>query len=98
MLKLLRQDNIHQQLQCFDKDNVSDNVYNRLTKFVNNPDAQPALVAKWNVAAEQLCLWLHAIHSYCTIFRQLQPKKLRLKDLESKIAKVRKLATFHFGL
>lgn len=88
MLKLLRQENFHQQLQCFDKDNVSNSVYNRLTKFVNNPDAQPDLVAEWSVAAQQLCLWLHAIHSYCTIFRQLQPKKMKLKEFESKITKV----------
>ena len=93
ILKLIRQDNFHQQLQCFDKDNVSDNVYHQLTTFVNNPNAQHHLVARWSIAAEQLCLWLHAIHSYCTIFRQLQPKKQKLKEFESKIAKVTRLGS-----
>eukprot|EP00111_Clytia_hemisphaerica_P005633 TCONS_00016358-protein len=84
---LLRSDNFIQRLQFLDKDNISDSAYRKLCKFVNDPETQPTVVASKSRAAEQLCLWLRGIHSYCTIYRQLQPKKQSLKEAELKIAK-----------
>lgn len=86
---LLRRDNFLQQLQYLDKDKITEAAYKKLTKFVNDPQAQPNAVASVSQAAEQLCVWLRAIHSYCTIFRQIQPKKNSLKGAKRKQAKVR---------
>lgn len=55
---------------------------------MNDPQTQPNIIASVSQAAEHLCVWLRAIHSYCTIFRQLQPKKNSLKEAERKKAKV----------
>lgn len=79
-------DNFLQDVQFFDKDNISDSTYKKLCEFVANP--MTGYVENVSKAADQLKIWLQAIHSYATIFRQLQPKKRVLKAAEKKILQV----------
>lgn len=79
-------DNFLQDLQFFDKDNISDNAYKKLCEFVANPIIEG--MENISKAADQLKTWLQAIYSYATIFRQLQPKKDALKATEKKILRV----------
>nr|XP_039270899.1 dynein heavy chain domain-containing protein 1-like isoform X1 [Styela clava] len=84
---LIMQDNFYEELEFFDKDNIPENIYQALSKNVRDPEFQPAQIAKGSKAAESLCTWMHAVHSYAKLSRYLNPKIAKLKQAETKMKK-----------
>ena len=85
---LLMKDGFIRDLQFYDKDHIPEKIYEKLSIFVSEPLSKPTELIKISVAANQLSIWMHAIHSYGSIVRALQPKKDRLKIAEDHIYQV----------
>ncbi|XP_057293707.1 dynein axonemal heavy chain 1-like isoform X2 [Hydractinia symbiolongicarpus] len=87
---LLMRDKFIQDLQFYDKDHISDAMYDKLSSFIQNPSSQCKELVKISHAANQLSVWIQAIYNYATILRELQPKKTALQDAEIAILQAEK--------
>ncbi|KAJ3224818.1 Dynein heavy chain 2, axonemal [Clydaea vesicula] len=81
------------QLINFDKDNISDKILKRISQYCADESFQPDVVGRVSGAAKSLCLWVRAMESYGIIYRQVAPKKEKLRlaqeTLEKKQATLR---------
>ena len=81
-------DKIFEELLGYDKDAIENEVFEKLTTFVNNPISQPEEICQISHAAYKLSTWMHAVHSYGCILRELEPKKNALRDANQNIIEV----------
>ena len=75
------------QLVGFDKDNISDKILKRITQCCQDENFQPDIVGRVSGAAKSLCMWVRAMDSYGTIFRQVAPKKEKLRSAQENLEK-----------
>jgi dynein heavy chain, axonemal len=88
--KLLGQLNFLDQLKSFDKDGLTPKIIKKLQKFIDREDFTPERVQKQSVAAMSICMWVHAMYTYYTVARTIEPKKLALGKAREQLAEVRK--------
>ena len=67
----------------YDKDNVSDAKLKKLSKFIADPAFDPEVVMKVSSAAAALCIWCHAIDVYSKVFKEVEPKRNKLKKSQN---------------
>ncbi|SCL97173.1 dynein beta chain, putative [Plasmodium berghei] len=82
--------NFLNKLKSFDKDSVSDKTLKKIEKFTKNPIYSPKAVKKVSAATGALCMWIHALKMYAEVYREVAPKRLRLKLAEELLSKNRK--------
>lgn len=68
------------QLINFDKDNVSDKILKKISQYCADESFAPDVVGRVSGAAKSLCMWVRAIESYGLIYRQVAPKKEKLRN------------------
>ncbi|KAI9101992.1 dynein heavy chain and region D6 of dynein motor-domain-containing protein [Phlyctochytrium arcticum] len=78
------------QLINFDKDNISDKILKRTTQICSDDSFQPDVVGRVSGAAKSLCMWVRAMESYGTIFRQVAPKREKLRVAQETLEKKQK--------
>ncbi|XP_076618005.1 dynein axonemal heavy chain 7 isoform X2 [Colletes latitarsis] len=65
----------------FDKDNIPDNVIERIRKqYLTNPDFDPEKIKKVSTACEGLCRWVYAMSEYDKVSKVVAPKKKALAE------------------
>ena len=74
------------QIKSFDKDNVSNKSLAKLSKFTKRADFTAEEVGKKSQAAAVLCTWVLAIELYSQVFREVAPKRLKLKMAMDKLS------------
>ena len=62
----------------------------RISQYTADDNFQPDIVGRASSAAKGLCMWVRAIETYGQIFRQLGPKKEKLRQLQDQLEKKRK--------
>ncbi|CAA9989483.1 dynein beta chain, putative [Plasmodium knowlesi strain H] len=82
--------NFLNKLKSFDKDSISDKTLKKIEKFTKNPIYSPKAVKKVSSATGALCMWVHALKMYAQVYREVAPKRLRLKLAEELLSKNRK--------
>ena len=70
-------------VKSYDKDNVNDATIKKLGKYIKDPGFTPEAITKVSRAAGALCVWCHAINIYSTVFRDVAPKRERLKKSQN---------------
>ncbi|KAJ3123528.1 Dynein heavy chain 2, axonemal [Physocladia obscura] len=78
------------QLINFDKDNISDKILKRTTQYCTDENFHPDVVGRVSGAAKSLCMWVRAMETYGIIFRQVAPKKEKLKNAQDTLEKKQK--------
>lgn len=78
------------QLITFDKDNISDKILKRTSQFCADENFQPDIVGRVSGAAKSLCMWVRAMETYGIIFRQVAPKKEKLRVAQETLEKKQK--------
>ncbi|KXS19215.1 hypothetical protein M427DRAFT_507867 [Gonapodya prolifera JEL478] len=78
------------QLVNFDKDNISDKILKKISSYCADESFIPDVVGKVSGAAKSLCLWVRAMESYGQIFRQVAPKKEKLRVAQETLEKKQK--------
>ncbi|CRH01266.1 dynein beta chain, putative [Plasmodium relictum] len=81
--------NFLNKLKAFDKDSISDKTLKKIEKFTKNPIYSPKAVKKVSAATGALCMWVHALKMYAEVYREVAPKRLRLKLAEEQLTKNR---------
>nr|XP_061802869.1 dynein axonemal heavy chain 12-like [Nerophis lumbriciformis] len=85
--KLLGDMNFLKDLKEYDKDNIpEDSMLKIRTIYMNNPDFNPAKVAKASSAAEGLCKWIKAMESYDRVVKIVAPKKAKQIEAQTTLA------------
>ncbi|KAI8821286.1 dynein heavy chain and region D6 of dynein motor-domain-containing protein [Fimicolochytrium jonesii] len=78
------------QLVGFDKDNISDKILKRVSQYCADETFQPDVVGRVSGAAKSLCMWVRAMETYGTIFRQVAPKREKLRAAQETLDKKQK--------
>ena len=73
-------------VKSYDKDAISDALQKKLAKFVNDPEMSPEFVKKQSTAGGALCVWVHAMYTYSTVFRNVAPLREALKQAQTLLA------------
>ncbi|KAI8799348.1 dynein heavy chain and region D6 of dynein motor-domain-containing protein, partial [Cladochytrium replicatum] len=75
------------QLVGFDKDNISDKILKRISQYCADENFHPDIVGRVSGAAKSLCMWVKAMETYGIIFRQVAPKKEKLRSAQETLEK-----------
>merc|ERR1719174_1522432 len=79
--------NFLQRLKTFDKDHISNSTLKKMEKYTKDSTFQPQTVQNVSKAAGALCMWVHAMKMYAEVFREVEPKRLKLKKEKEKLQK-----------
>jgi len=85
---LLTRENFIQELIFYDKDNIRPEIFEELSRLVQEPMFQPELVATVSKAACGICVWVHSVQKYSEIHRNMQPRLKNLLEHEEKFTRV----------
>ncbi|XP_053995911.1 dynein axonemal heavy chain 7-like isoform X3 [Hylaeus anthracinus] len=67
----------------FDKDNIPDNVIEKIRKqYLTNPDFDPEKIKKVSTACEGLCRWVYAMSEYDKVSKVVAPKRRALAEAQ----------------
>ncbi|XP_024940673.1 dynein heavy chain 1, axonemal [Cephus cinctus] len=69
-------------LENFNKDEITEEMINRLKHYVENPAFQPQKVLQVSKACHSLCLWVHAMYNYYFVNLKVAPKMEALAKAE----------------
>lgn len=86
--KVLSDINFINKLIDYDKDNIPEKVLKQIKKYIEDPSFTPEAVAKQSNAAKSLCMWCRAMNTYSKIAKVVEPKRLALREAESKLQKM----------
>ena len=75
-----------EKLQNYDKDNIPEDIINKVTPYVENPDFEPEKVATASGACKGLCLWVRALNTYNKVAKVVKPKQEALKKAQAEVA------------
>lgn len=69
------------------QDNIPPPIVAKIRKeYTSNPEFDPAKIKTASTAAEGLCKWVVAMEQYDRVARVVEPKKVKLKESEKKLA------------
>ena len=71
--------NFCEMLIFYPKDDIPDEMYTKLGKYVSQPDFTPPEAEVRSKAAHSICAWVISIYKYATVVRQLQPLVAKVK-------------------
>ena len=74
-----------ERLMKFDRNNVQENTLRRLRNLTNKPEFEPVYVGQKSLACKSLCMWCRAIDNYAKIAKEVEPKKKKLIEMQSKL-------------
>ncbi|XP_023309976.1 dynein heavy chain 1, axonemal-like [Anoplophora glabripennis] len=74
-------------LMNFDKDSITEEMIEKLKKYVEDPLFTPAKIAKISKACTSLCMWVHAMYKFYFVNKAVAPKKAALKQANEDLAK-----------
>merc|ERR1711871_1416437 len=78
-------------LMNYDKDNIPERTIKKLQVYMKNPDFVPETVEKVSKAAKSLCMWVRAMDTYARVAKNVESKRQRLREAETKVAEMSKL-------
>lgn len=75
--------NFLERLKNFDKNNIPQSYLQRLRgNYTSKPEFEPSIVGQKNLASKSLCMWCRAIDNYAKVVKEVEPKRIRLAELE----------------
>ncbi len=77
--KKISEANFLTQIKLFDRDNVTQATVQKVKKYTMKPEFKVELVKSSSAAAAALCSWVLAIEIYANVYKEVAPKKAKLK-------------------
>ncbi|EDV29711.1 uncharacterized protein TRIADDRAFT_18356 [Trichoplax adhaerens] len=74
----------------FDKNNIPEVVLKKLKKYVENPRFIPEVVERTSKACKSMCMWVRACDLYAKVYREVEPKRIRLAAAEAELDETNK--------
>lgn len=82
---LLGDTNFLRNLYNYDKDNIAESKLKKIKPYIENPEFVPEVVAGVSKACRSMCLWVRAIDIYAKVFKEVEPKKAKLRQAEEEL-------------
>ena len=79
--KVMQDSQFMNKLVNYDKDNIKPKIIKAISKYVEMPVMTVDNVAKVSVAAKSLCMWVHSMHIYDEVAKDVEPKRVRLAEM-----------------
>lgn len=95
-MSLMSDSNFMNNIIYYNKNDLSDEQYYALQKYIVNSDLKLQTMKIYSMAALSVCQWIFSVYRYATITRRNQPMKQKLKELEGKLTKVMTFYLFLF--
>ena len=83
--KLMSKMTFMDELKAYDKDNIPVKLIKKVKKYYDDPRFTPEQIEKQSSAAMCLCMWVRAMVVYDRVAKNIEPKKLALKEAEEKL-------------
>nr|XP_023022773.1 dynein heavy chain 1, axonemal-like [Leptinotarsa decemlineata] len=78
-------------LMNFDKDSITEDMIDKLQRYVDDPAFTPAKISKVSKACTSLCMWIHAMYKYYFVNKAVAPKKAALAKAKEELAHTEKV-------
>ncbi|KAK8381811.1 hypothetical protein O3P69_015079 [Scylla paramamosain] len=88
MKTLLGDPSMMKRLVEVEKDSLSDATLRKLKKYTESPKFLPDEVGKVSKPCRPLCAWLKALEHYAQVLRNVEPKKMRLSEMERELSTI----------
>ena len=72
-------------LMNYDKDNIPDNIINKIKPYIDNPNFKKEVIERVSKAATSMCLWVRAMEKYYWVSKIVKPKRENLKEAEESL-------------
>lgn len=95
-MSLMSDSNFMNNIMYYNKNDLSDEQYYALQKYIVNSDLKLQTMSIYSMAALSVCQWIFSVYRYATITRRNLPMKQKLKELEGKLTKVMTFIFFFF--
>ncbi|XP_076227649.1 dynein axonemal heavy chain 1 [Nomia melanderi] len=69
-------------MENYDKENLTEEMINKLNVYIEDPNFQPAKIQFVSKACHSLCLWVHAMYNYYFVNEKVKPKMEALAKAE----------------
>jgi dynein heavy chain len=83
----LNETNFLYKIKNFNKDDITNATLRKIEKYTKDVNFTPKLVANVSSAAGALCQWVHAMKIYAEVYREVEPKRLKLKNAQESLEK-----------
>ena len=83
--KLMSKMTFMDELKSYDKDNIPVKLIKKVKKYYDDSRFTPEQIEKQSSAAMCLCMWVRAMVVYDRVAKNIEPKKLALKEAEEKL-------------
>ncbi|KAK1118887.1 hypothetical protein K0M31_014657 [Melipona bicolor] len=77
-------------MEHYDKENLTEEMINKLKPYIENPDFQPSKIEYVSKACYSLCLWVHAMYNYYFVNLKVKPKMEALAKAEEVLVETEK--------
>ncbi|XP_018365084.1 PREDICTED: dynein heavy chain 1, axonemal-like [Trachymyrmex cornetzi] len=71
----------------FKKEDITEEIINKLKDYVENPNFQPDKILQVSRACHSLCLWIRAMYNYYFVNKKVAPKMAALEKAEKVLIK-----------
>merc|ERR1719498_2214096 len=78
----LNDTNFLSRIKNFAKDDITNATLRKMEKYTKDPNFTPKLVQNVSAAAGALCQWVHAMKIYAEVYREVEPKRLKLRNAQ----------------
>ena len=83
---LLGEQGFLKRLVGYDRDSVTNRIYDRVKKITKNPDFNPTAIGKISKACKSMCAWVLALQNYTEVHRMVLPKQQRCKEAQEALS------------
>lgn len=85
---MLIRDRFFEDLVYFDKNSISEEVFEKLGIYIRNPLFVCEEIAKSSVAAANVCQWVRAVYGYARVAQDMKPMLKELQESQSQLRAV----------
>ncbi|XP_058804505.1 dynein axonemal heavy chain 1-like [Phymastichus coffea] len=78
-------------LENYNKDEITEDMIEKLKVYIENPGFQPKKVLQVSKACHSLCLWVHAMYRYYFVRQRVAPKMEALRKAEEDLVQTEAL-------
>lgn len=72
----------------FDKNNIPEEVFEKLGVYIRNPLFTCEEIAKSSIAAANVCQWVRAVYGYARVAQDMKPMLKELQESQSQLCAV----------
>ncbi|XP_017758914.1 PREDICTED: dynein heavy chain 1, axonemal-like, partial [Eufriesea mexicana] len=80
-------------MENYDKENLTEEMINKLKVYIENPNFQPSKIEYVSKACYSLCLWVHAMYNYYFVSEKVKPKMEALAKAVEALVETEKALT-----